>query len=61
MLILECIMYKDVSFVTSTTKVGGNKAVKIHITKIRTENRDRSTGSTDIKGIDVNNWMPTNI
>jgi len=53
-------MYKDISFVTSTTKEGGDKAVKIHITKIRNENRDSSTGSTDIKGIDVNNWMPTN-
>lgn len=43
-------MYKDVSFVTSPTKRGGDKAVKIHIIKIRNENRDISTGSTDIKG-----------
>ena len=48
-------------FANITKEVGGNKAVKIHITKIRNENRDRSTGSTNIKGIDVNNWMPTNI
>lgn len=53
-------MYKDVSFVTSTTKRGGDKALKIHITKIRNENRDIRTDPTDKKGIDVNNWMPTN-